>query len=67
MQVGKRDKFDQYGKNDNFATFTNKLKAQGNDGGPYKMANLANMAKMTILLNLPTSKKRKAMMRAHTN
>ena len=56
IKVGDTGKFGKYGKNDNFATFADKAKHKAMRG-PIKvaiLANLAKMARMTILPQSPT-------------
>ena len=61
MKVGDTGEFGKYGKNDNFATITNRAKHKA-IRGPIKvgeLANLANMVKMTILPESPTGQSTK--------
>ena len=53
IQVGECGEFGEYGKNENFVTFS-KTKHQALRG-PYKLANVANLVNMTKMTPLPPS------------
>ena len=62
IQVSECGEFGTYVENDNSATFRLQGKEQSNEGGPYKLANvenLANLGKLTILPHLPTKQSTK--------